>query len=85
MLITIPDVLTADELRIARDLLARSGMGTWRQHRRHAGGAGEESLIKKPSTCRPAPTGFGALSRSATFFTAAPPLHIYPPLYQLPR
>ena len=84
MLITIPDVLTADELRIARDLLARS---EWAHGGNTAGLQAAQvknnRQLGEEAEHLPAlrQLVLGALSRSATFFTAALPLHIYPPLF----
>jgi PKHD-type hydroxylase len=84
MLITIPDVLTPNELACARDLLARS---TW-----HSGliTAGAQAAQAKNNQQLPGDAPhlpalrqlvLGALNRSPTFFAAALPLKILPPFF----
>jgi PKHD-type hydroxylase len=84
MLITIPDVLTTEELALARTLLARS---EW-AHGEHTAGvqaAQVKNNLQLAEDAEHLPAlrqlVLGALARSATFFTAALPLHIYPPLF----
>lgn len=84
MLITIPDLLTPEELARARDLLARSewtsGLIT----------AGPQAAVAKNNQQLPEDAEhlpelrrlvLGALSRNATFFTAALPAKILPPFF----
>ena len=84
MLITIDDVLTADELATARALLGRS---SWSDGQITAGlqaakAKNNEQLAENaehlPELRR---LVLGALNRSAMFFTAALPLKILPPFF----
>jgi PKHD-type hydroxylase len=84
MLITIPDVLTPDELAAARDLLAISA---WRSGHLTAGpqAAHAKNNLQLPDDAAHLPAlrqlVLGALNRSPTFFAAALPLKILPPFF----
>jgi PKHD-type hydroxylase len=84
MLITIPDVLSTDELATARDLLARS---TWRSGLITAGtqAAQAKNNQQLPHDAEHLTAlrqlVLGALHRSPIFFAAALPLKILPPFF----
>jgi PKHD-type hydroxylase len=84
MLITIDDVLTAEELAAARKLLAQSA---WASGRITAGpqAAQAKNNQQLPEDAEHLPAlrrlVLGALNRSALFFTAALPLKILPPFF----
>ena len=84
MLITLPDVLTPDELATARALLARS---RWADSEQTAGLQAAQvkhnRQLAEDAEHLPALRHLvlGALARNARFFTAALPLRIYPPLF----
>lgn len=84
MLLQIPDVLTLDQLRHARDVLARA---SWSDGRTTAG---PQSLRAKNNLQVPEHSAearelgdvvLAALQRNATFMSAALPLKIYPPMF----
>lgn len=84
MLITIDDVLTNEELTLARDLLAQA---EWVDGKITAGtqSAQVKNNQQLPETAQDLPRLrhliLYALNRSALFFTAALPKNIYPPLF----
>jgi PKHD-type hydroxylase len=84
MLLQIPDVLTADQVRHAREVLARA---PWSDGRTTAG---PQSLRTKNNLQLPEQSAearelgdmvLAALQRNATFMSAALPLKIYPPMF----
>ncbi len=84
MLITIDNLLTADELAVARDLLARS---TWGSGLATAGTQAAQAKnnlqLAEDAEYLPALRRLvlDALNRNALFFTAALPLKILPPFF----
>lgn len=84
MLITIPDVLTPDELATARALLARADWGDGKATAGlQAAQVKNNRQIAEDDAQLPAlrQLVLEALGRSALFFTAALPLRIYPPMF----
>jgi PKHD-type hydroxylase len=84
MLLSIPDVLTVDEIGRARELFARAG---WVDGRVTAGPqsarAKDNSQLPEgsPEARELGEMVLGALGRSALFRTAALPLQVFPPLF----
>ena len=84
MLLSIPDVLTADEIGHARELFARAG---WVDGRVTAGPqsarAKDNSQLPEgsPEARELGEMVLGALGRSALFRSAALPLQVFPPLF----
>ncbi len=84
MLITIDELLTTEELALARDLLAQA---QWADGKITAGtqSAQVKNNQQLPETAEQLPQLrhliLYALNRSALFFTAALPKNIYPPLF----
>ncbi len=84
MLITIDDILTTEELTLARDLLAQA---QWADGKITAGtqSAQVKNNQQLPETAEQLPQLrhliLYALNRNALFFTAALPKNIYPPLF----
>ncbi|WP_305804398.1 Fe2+-dependent dioxygenase [Stenotrophomonas sp. YIM B06876] len=84
MLLHIPDVLTAEQVTAARQQLANAG---WTDGRLTAGyqSAQAKHNLQLPES-DPAARAIGArileaLGRNSTFFSAALPRHIFPPLF----
>ena len=84
MLVHVPEVLTADELRQARRVLAEA---PWADGRATAGVQSawmknNEQLDQQGEAARRLqPLVLGALNRSALFFSAALPKKVFPPLF----
>ncbi len=84
MLIHLPEVLTADELGRVRDILEHA---PWQDGRITAGSiaAQAKNNLQLDDFCAESNAArdivLGALERNATFFTAALPKRIFPPLF----